>query len=147
MFTTSEFNPVVISVNDMGFYLQNDPTKGNNIMIPVYPIVNHHSNVVKQIERERVVKIIKAKLHRYLDMSKEITLLLSVNSDYTLFKITSGTYVTFKLYNTKQKSAIITSYDIVINNDVSNTNVYLLSTCTSDNNRNDMEYTEDGNSC
>ena len=139
MFATSEFNPVVISSNDMQFYAQNDPGKLNNVMIPVYPVMNN-STMEKQVERERVVKIIKAKLHRYLDMSKEITLLLSINSDYTLFKITSGTYVTFKLYNTKQKSAIITSYDIVINNDVSNTNVYLLSTCTSDNNRNDMIY-------
>ena len=134
MFTTSEFNPVVISTNDMGFYLQNDPTKGNNIMIPVYPIMNHQSNIDKQIERERVVKIIKAKLHRYLDMFKEITLLLSVNSDYTLFKFTSGTYVTFKLSNTKHKNGIITSYDILINNDVSNTTVYLLSACTRSNN-------------
>ena len=134
MFTTSEFNPVVISTNDMGFYLQNDPTKGNNIKIPVYPIMNHQSNVDKQIERERVVKIIKAKLHRYLDMFKEITLLLSVNSDYTLFKFTNGTYVTFKLSNTKHKSGIITSYDILINNDVSNTTVYLLSACTRSNN-------------
>ena len=134
MFTTSEFNPVVISTNDMGFYLQNDPTKGHNIMIPVYPIMNHQSNIDKQIERERVVKIIKAKLHRYLDMFKEITLLLSVNSDYTLFKFTNGTYVTFKLSNTKHKSGIITSYDILINNDVSNTTAYLLSACTRSNN-------------
>ena len=140
MFTTSEFNPVVISVNDIGFYLQNDPTKGNNIMIPVYPIVNHHSNVDKQIERERVVKIIKAKLHRYLDMSKEITLLLSVNSDYTLFKITSGTYITFKLSNTKHKSGIITSYDILINNDINNTTVYSLSACTCNGGNNGMVY-------
>jgi hypothetical protein len=140
MFTTSEFNPVVISTNDMGFYLQNDPTKGNNIMIPVYPIMNHQSNVNKQIERERVVKIIKAKLHRYLDMFKEITLLLSVNNDYTLFKFTSGTYVTFKLSSTKHKSGIITSYDILINNDVSNTTVYSLSACTRNGDNNGMVY-------
>ena len=141
MFATSEFNPVVISVNDIQFYAQNnDPIKLNNVMIPVYPVMNN-SNMEKNIERERVVKIIKAKLYRYLDMSKEITLLLSVNSDYTLFNITSGTYVTFKFSHTKQKSAIITSYDIIINNDVSNTNVYSLSTCTrSSSNNNDMIY-------
>ena len=141
MFATSEFNPVVISVNDIQFYAQNnDSIKLNNVMIPVYPVMNN-SNIEKNIERERVVKIIKAKLYRYLDMSKEITLLLSVNSDYTLFNITSGTYVTFKFSHTKQKSAIITSYDIVINNDVSNTNVYSLYSCTrSSSNNNDMIY-------
>ena len=140
MFATSEFNPVVISVNDIQFYAQNDPGKLNNVMIPIYPVMSN-SNMEKHIERERIVKIIKAKLHRYLDMFKEITLLLSVNSDYTLFKITSGTYITFKFSHIKQKSAIITSYDLVINNDISNTNVYSLSTCTrNSSNNNDMIY-------
>ena len=134
---TSEFNPVVISASDTHFYLQNDPSV-SNITLPVYPIMNninnnYPQNTEQQRESERVAKIIKAKLHRYLDMSKEITLLLSVNNDYTLFKITSGTYVTFKLSNTKQKSGIITSYGILINNDVSDTNIYSLSTCTRNN--------------
>ena len=132
MFTTSTFNPIVISSNDTYFYSQNDPA-ASNIMLPVYPIINDN-HTEQQIERERVVKIVKAKLHRYLDMSKEIILLLSVNNDYTLFKITSGTYITFKLSNTKQKSTVITSYDLLINNEVSNTNVYSLSTCIRNNN-------------
>lgn len=153
IFSPLSYNPMIICNEDISFYTSSltEPNGENPIEIPIYPLSNDCYkypsqketcvNILEQNEEKTLfINSIKNNLQTLYNISKDITPILSINHDYTLFKLRSSSYITVESESTSLKeSTYITTYDLIIN-DLNDTSIYLIGKLI--NNNNEINKTE-----
>ena len=144
---------MIICNEDISFYASSltEPNSETPIEIPIYPLnkgcYKYPSqketcvNILEQNEEKTLfINSIKNNLQTLYNISKDIIPILSVNHDYTLFKLRSSSYITVESESTSLKeSTYITTYDLIIN-DLNDTSIYLISKLI--NNQNETSKTD-----
>ena len=153
IYSPLSYNPMIICNEDISFYTSSltEPNGENLIQIPIYPLskdcYKYPSqketcvNILEQNEEKTLfINSIKKNLQTLYNISRDITPILSINHDYTLFKLRSSSYITVESESTSLKeSTYITTYDLVIN-DLNDTSIYLIGKLL--NNNNEINKTE-----